>query len=937
MHIHPTTKKKILNPLARVSRAIDVGIANGCKRLAVVVARRPYRTLSICVGLVMCCTIGWIELDNESDVEKLYTPQRTRAFRDRDWVEDRFGDEDAAVEVFLDGNTNLLEKEALLEAMDLYDLVLGLESFGGTEGFDERSCAKVYWGGPPACQKESVLALWDYNRTTLSADNDTVGTVNAGIGTTPDCCSPTSRFFDLEAVASKLEYEDDRIVRAGALKFVFYLTQDLHRKSREDPKVIRLENKFERRLRNGDWEHFKKPLPKTDYGLERNSSAATDYDSVFINLAFVIIISYAFLALYERDDDAKSRGLLGLGAVLAVILSTAAAFGLVIAFGGVFSPSTGVAIFLVLGIGLDDSFVITGTVDEPYLVEGDELQDPLEDDARRVLAGASIEDVAGRRVVAALESSGPSITVTSFTDALAFVAGSFTDTPDIASFNRFCAASVFVDYLMQLTFFVALFALDQRAKLRRRVAARAGGAEPKKKSCWARVKKNQVAEGVSMVDVAPPPADDEEKGKPPVEEGEEEEEGQSGLTTTPRSFWGDVYPSLLLSPLGKVLVLASVGTLLAVSIVGASRVQMDIEENWQIVGGFEQKVLDFEKKHFSDKATTWVGLYTKTGSAEKYYSSRDDLRNVLAEYSAENYVVTESLDTNWFTAHEQWLSDRTINASADAWFASLVEFLAGDGIDYSEKVVLGEDEILATEIDSFWEAKGVTGADEKRRMRKARKAVRRASGDLGTVIVYNQGFIWNESFVRIARSTIFAMAVACITVLVVLLLLLGNVPAAMLVASSVALTCLSTLAAVYWYGDAVNYITSFFIVIAVGLSTDAPAHVCKAYLDRRDPTREERVTNALARLGPSVFRGGLSTILALAICGACITYIFQAFFRYLLTILVLALYSGLAVIPVVCSLIGPMPTAPNGANGGMGGGTTSLSPGGAEEERRPLS
>jgi len=146
------------------------------------------------------------------------------------------------------------------------------------------------------------------------------------------------------------------------------------------------------------------------------------------------------------------------------------------------------------------------------------------------------------------------------------------------------------------------------------------------------------------------------------------------------------------------------------------------------------------------------------------------------------------------------------------------------------------------------------------------------------------------------------------TVFVVLVLLLGDVVAALLVTLFVADVCVCTFGALYWYNDAVNYITAFFIVIAVGLSADAPAHVCKAYLEARGPTRDSRAREALARLGPSVFRGGISTIIGIAITGITVTYVFQTFFRYLMTILVLSLWNGLAVMPVVCSLVGPMPT-----------------------------
>ena len=54
-----------------------------------------------------------------------------------------------------------------------------------------------------------------------------------------------------------------------------------------------------------------------------------------------------------------------------------------------------------------------------------------------------------------------------------------------------------------------------------------------------------------------------------------------------------------------------------------------------------------------------------------------------------------------------------------------------------------------------------------------------------------------------------------------------------------------------------------------------------------------------------MFLGGTSTILGICLTGFCVTYVFQTFFRYLMTILILAVWFGLVVMPVVCALVGP--------------------------------
>ena len=77
-----------------------------------------------------------------------------------------------------------------------------------------------------------------------------------------------------------------------------------------------------------------------------------------------------------------------------------------------------------------------------------------------------------------------------------------------------------------------------------------------------------------------------------------------------------------------------------------------------------------------------------------------------------------------------------------------------------------------------------------------------------------------------------------------------------------------------------------------------------AFLESSKSSSKDRA-EALDLLGPPVFLGGTSTILGICLTGFCVTYVFQTFFRYLMTILILAVWFGLVVMPVVCALIGP--------------------------------
>ena len=133
--------------------------------------------------------------------------------------------------------------------------------------------------------------------------------------------------------------------------------------------------------------------------------------------------------------------MLALGGILCVGCGILVSFGLASAVGLFYGPVQSVLPFLLLGIGVDDMFIIVNAIDQT---------DPDDD----------IED----RVGEALSSAGVSITVTSVTDMAGFAAGSWTALPALNSFCLFAVFGVLGIFIAQLTIFTALASLDTRRR-----------------------------------------------------------------------------------------------------------------------------------------------------------------------------------------------------------------------------------------------------------------------------------------------------------------------------------------------------------------------------------------------------------------------------------------------------------------------------------------
>eukprot|EP01026_Neomeris_dumetosa_P062918 TRINITY_DN5965_c0_g1_i2.p3 TRINITY_DN5965_c0_g1~~TRINITY_DN5965_c0_g1_i2.p3 ORF type:complete len:128 (+),score=19.81 TRINITY_DN5965_c0_g1_i2:528-911(+) len=110
-----------------------------------------------------------------------------------------------------------------------------------------------------------------------------------------------------------------------------------------------------------------------------------------------------------------------------------------------------------------------------------------------------------------------------------------------------------------------------------------------------------------------------------------------------------------------------------------------------------------------------------------------------------------------------------------------------------------------------------------------------------------------------------------------------------------------------WYVDLTfNVVTAINIVLAVGLAVDYSAHIAHSYLVVQG-TKRERAQLALKDIGGEVFSGGFTTFLGVVIMGAASHYIFQTFFKMFFALIVLGLWHGIILLPVVLSLVGPNP------------------------------
>lgn len=147
----------------------------------------------------------------------------------------------------------------------------------------------------------------------------------------------------------------------------------------------------------------------------------------------------------------------------------------------------------------------------------------------------------------------------------------------------------------------------------------------------------------------------------------------------------------------------------------------------------------------------------------------------------------------------------------------------------------------------------------------------------------------------------------------------GNMQISIYIVICVALVDLLLFTEMTLWDVSYNTVTGLNNIAAIGLAVDYSAHIGNAYLHTHEPlyamngrefTKMERriykAKAALESMGTSVFHGAMSTFLAILSLGGSKSYVFAAFFKMWIGIIVFGVANGFILLPVLLALTGPL-------------------------------
>ncbi|XP_041855363.1 NPC1-like intracellular cholesterol transporter 1 [Melanotaenia boesemani] len=711
-------------------------------------------------------------------------------------------------------------------------------------------------------------------------------------------------------------YKDDEYTNAEALIMTF----SLNNYARDNPK-FKVALQWEKEFLKIVQDYQKNPATNFTFAymaersLEDEINRTTAEDIPIFMISYAVIFVYIAVALGEYSSWRRilvdSKFLVGLGGILVVGCSVLASMGF---YSWIGIPSSLIILqvvpFLVLAVGADNIFI--------FVLE-------YQRDVRK--PGEKREEQIGR----VLGHVAPSMLLCSLSESVCFFLGALSTMPAVKSFALYAALAVLMDFVLQMTAFVALLSLDARRQDSNRCEL----------LCCVSVSKqrpNKPNEGFLL------------------------------------PFMRKYYAPALLHGFTRIIVMLVFIFMFCASIFLMLNVKVGLDQELAMPkGSYMLDYFHYLYKYF--EVGVPVYFVTKKGFN---FATVEGMNGVCSSVGCDQFSMTQKIQyatnypdrsylaipaNSWVDDFIDWLNpgsrccrlysfgpnagkfcpanissllcpnkclprsaDGVIRPSVEQFNHFLPDFLGNrpdlqcskGGLGaYDTSVVIDDSgEIIASRFMAYHVP--LTNSQEfTAALLKAREladhitlGMRNITGTSPDfeVFPYTVTYVFYEQYLTIVSEGLFNIALCLLPTFVVCCLLLGlDLRSGLLNLLTIIMIVVDTVGVMTLWSIDYNAVALINLVTAVGISVEFVSHMTRSFALSIKLTRVERAKEATAKMGSAVFAGvamtNLPGILVLAFAKAQLIQIF--FFRLNLVITLLGIAHGLIFLPVLLSYFGP--------------------------------
>lgn len=593
--------------------------------------------------------------------------------------------------------------------------------------------------------------------------------------------------------------------------------------------------------------------------------AAIQGDIAMVGIAYVLIAVYLVVNLGKRDR-VHSMIALSFGELLCIGVAVQFGFGLGGFVGVKNNPLTNNIYFLILGLGVDDAFVLVGEFTRWASLRPD----------------APVEEL----IALTTKTGGLSILITSLTDAIAFLVGSATVLPALSGFCLYCGWAVLGCFFAQIILFLPILALNaHRAKAQRYDCC----------CCLTAPDEHKITEPQGCCFCC---------------------NCSDGIVRRGLTKFGSFSVQ---DKRGRYSVLFVFLALFASGLSGLVQIKKDFKLEWFFPDdSYVNEFFDLNDQFFKQGTkfrmyTTGIDMFAKQGEMNRlssYLRSAEFLEDGPQDwwYDFSDGQTIETDETKFWNSMLAWYRQSTLWKSSIQWADENCELPVPCDGGTTSPVPCDPTKGISharsgAQLKLEYTESGSKRYDVLDTMRRDVETIfGEGSGDANVFPFSNEMLYWEE--MGVIDHELTRNLVICGGIIVILVCALIPQPRiAFIVAGVIVASIVEVVGMAHYWGVTVNGVATIYILICVGLAVDYAAHIAHCFKDSSGNS-ETRSIKSLERIGPSVFHALISTVMAIIVIGFSKSYIFKVFFKVIFLVTTIAGSHGLVLLPALLAVVG---------------------------------
>ncbi|XP_040000414.1 patched domain-containing protein 3 [Xiphias gladius] len=565
------------------------------------------------------------------------------------------------------------------------------------------------------------------------------------------------------------------------------------------------------------------------------------------SITYAIAITFSIISSW-RLDNVRTKVWVASFGLLSTGLAVLSGFGALLLLGQPFVMTAASCPFMILGIGLDDMFIMISCWQRT-----------------RVL------DSVPERLADTYRDAAVSITITTLTDALALFLNYSSPFGSVQTFCLYAGISVCFCYLYNITFLGACMALNGQRE-----------AENKHWFTCAKIPEDLPSRNSKAFSIC-------------CVGGSYDHITEKEETESISHIFEQFYGPFLTHKLIKAHVFVIYAGYLAVSIYGCWILKEGLDiRNLALDDSYIIDYYNNQRQHFSEYSCNAM-VAVKQPLPYWDEEGQRQLHSCISNFESLHYVNSTFA---WFLSFQQYANAANLNMSSrDAFQTHLPHFLELTPMFRQDINLTADSEIQASRF--FIQTLNKTTMKDM--MVGLRKTAEECPVEL---LVYHPAFIYFDQYTVIMDNTIQTILVAVVVMLVVSLVLIPSLFCCVWVAFAICSVTVGVTGFMALWGVNLDSISMINLVMCIGFSVDFSAHIACCFVSSPKRDVNEKAMDALAHLGYPILQGALSTVLGVVVLSVSGSYIFRTFFKVVFLVITFGLLHGLIFIPVFLTLFG---------------------------------